>query len=192
MMAVSSSSSSGALGGGPRNLLIERIKASHICRSLNGITRSSSKLTPQPRRFTTYRSFEPARRPSLSAASSGVSTGAEANICLLHQGRCFGTTSSSSTLRSQQGSKANCKSAIAAGSTVALLLLVAAWHTSSSSSLHTEAAGPKSGPGAPGPKDVRPIAAGDPEGKLISMDEVEEHDSLEKGIWVIIQGEVYE
>lgn len=33
-----------------------------------------------------------------------------------------------------------------------------------------------------------PVGASD----LISMDEVAKHDSLEKGVWVVIQGQVYE
>lgn len=42
------------------------------------------------------------------------------------------------------------------------------------------------------PKSVTPKAAGDPEGKLISMAEVEEHASPENGLWVVIKGNVYE
>lgn len=42
------------------------------------------------------------------------------------------------------------------------------------------------------PDEVRPIAAGDPEAKLISMEEVEKHNSIENGIWIVIQGEIYE
>lgn len=68
---------------------------------------------------------------------------------------------------------------------LALLLLGGvAWL---SPTLHSEA-GQKAEP----PKNVTPVASGDPAGKLISMEEVEKHNSIENGLWVVIQGEVYE
>lgn len=42
------------------------------------------------------------------------------------------------------------------------------------------------------PKVVAPVAAKDPQGKLISMEEVSQHNSLQKGIWVAIEGQVYD
>ncbi len=42
------------------------------------------------------------------------------------------------------------------------------------------------------PVEVRPIAAGETTNGMISMDEVEKHNSLEHGIWVTINGNVYE
>lgn len=42
------------------------------------------------------------------------------------------------------------------------------------------------------PDEIALLAAGDPEGNFISMEEVAKHDSLDKGIWVVIQGQVYE
>ncbi|TKY90150.1 hypothetical protein EX895_000148 [Sporisorium graminicola] len=46
------------------------------------------------------------------------------------------------------------------------------------------------------PKQVSPAAASDPEGKLISMDEVASYNKLPseggKGLWVVIKGEVYD
>jgi len=55
-------------------------------------------------------------------------------------------------------------------------------------SAHAEEGGKKRLP----PTEVKPVAAGDPQGKLISMDQVSQHDSINKGIWVVIQGEVYD
>lgn len=42
------------------------------------------------------------------------------------------------------------------------------------------------------PRNVTPVAAGNTQGKLISMEEVQKHDNVENGLWVVIQGEVYE
>jgi len=42
------------------------------------------------------------------------------------------------------------------------------------------------------PSVVTPEAAADPKHELISMKEVEKHNSLETGLWVVIQGQVYE
>lgn len=64
-------------------------------------------------------------------------------------------------------------------------LSVLAWY-SSSKPLQAE-----DGSGLP-PNKVAPEAAKDPQGKLISMDEVSQHDSPQKGIWVAIEGEVYD
>lgn len=42
------------------------------------------------------------------------------------------------------------------------------------------------------PAEVAPLAAGDPIDGLISMDDVASHNSPESGLWVVINGEVYE
>lgn len=42
------------------------------------------------------------------------------------------------------------------------------------------------------PDQVAPVAAKDSQSKMISMKEVGQHNSLQKGIWVAIQGEIYD
>ncbi|CAO1637087.1 unnamed protein product [Parajaminaea phylloscopi] len=69
---------------------------------------------------------------------------------------------------------------------VALAALVGSGYFMASSGISAEAAV------ADPPSRVTPVAAGDPKDKLISMAEVASHDSLEKGVWVVIQGEVYD
>lgn len=64
----------------------------------------------------------------------------------------------------------------------AALAALAAFHAGT---LHSDAS-------ATGPPLVSPSAAGDPSSKLISMEDVSRHDSLETGIWVVINGEVYD
>ncbi|SJX60151.1 related to L-lactate dehydrogenase (cytochrome b2) [Sporisorium reilianum f. sp. reilianum] len=95
-------------------------------------------------------------------------------------------TSSSSGAASRLSSTASSNAKGLVAGLVGLALLASALPTRS---VHNDQAR------AP-PKQVSPAAASDPDGKLISMDEVATYNKLPseggKGLWVVIKGEVYD
>ncbi|CAO1637673.1 unnamed protein product [Sympodiomycopsis kandeliae] len=129
-------------------------------------------------RARTTSSARPISRPgrivytTLQSQSQSQSQSHRQTICRWHS-----SSAPSRDRTSDSGSRSYHRALFA---TAGLLLLLA----SGSGCIRADAAA--------GSDLVSPSAAGDPGGKLIPMSEVEAHNSLSAGIWVVINGQVYD